>query len=82
MKTITIGTKAQANRIRVNSLFTPVNGRTLVSARYDMGKYKADKNFIGREIDVADHVHALWMESRRDSDGPYKALFCMIDRQD
>ena len=31
----------------------------------------------GREVSVSDDVFALWTETRRDSDGPYKALFCI-----
>ena len=77
MKTLKIGTKSQADKILVESLFVPVNGKTLTPQRFDRGKYKAETPFVGREVSVADDVFALWMETRRDSDGSYKALFCI-----
>ena len=46
--------------------------------RYDMGKYNAGQSFVGRDLKVAKHVLAVWPERRKDSDGPYIALFCAI----
>lgn len=77
MKTLTIGTKRQADAVMVNSLFQPVNGRTLNAMKYDGGKYKAGVSFVGREVQVSDDVHALYMVSRRDSDGPYQQIMCI-----
>lgn len=59
------------------SLFKPVNGRTLSRERYDRGKYRSDVDFVGRQVETPDHVVALWTERRSDIDGPYKALFCL-----
>jgi hypothetical protein len=77
MKTLLIGTKRQADKILVESLFNP--GGTLTPSRYDLGKYKPDpeKPFVGRSIEVSDNVSALWTEKRRDSDGPYVAVFSL-----
>ena len=75
MKQITIGTKTQGNRILVESLFKPVNGKTLNACRHDKGKYKMDGSFVGRVIETSERCFALWMETRRDADGPYRALF-------
>jgi hypothetical protein len=80
MKTLEITTSHKARKLQVESLFKPVNGATLSSGRYDMGKYKVAP-YIGRQLEVADHVHALWMERRKDSDGEYHALFCLTSRQ-
>jgi len=73
-KKLTIGTKAQADKIMVNSLFEPVNGKTLNRGKYCSGKYKAGVSFIGREIEVSDDVHALYMVQRKDADGPYQQI--------
>lgn len=78
MKKLTIISKSAANKILVDSLFRPVNGQTLNKERYDMGKYKAEKSFIGRELNTSDNVVCIWQESRRDKDGPYKALYCLV----
>lgn len=75
MKQITIGTKTQGNRVIIESLFKPVNGKTLSAFRHDRGKYRMDGSFIGRVIETSERCFALWMETRRDSDGPYRALF-------
>ena len=80
MKTLLISTKSQANKVIVSSLFTPINGKTLSVERYDLGKYKPEQSFVGREVEVGDDVYAVWSETRRDSDGPYKALFCASSR--
>ncbi len=77
MKTIQITTKSQANRMQVDSLFVPVNGRTLSKAKYSSGKYKPGAFPKGREIEVSENIHAVWSESRKDSDGAYSALFCL-----
>jgi len=78
-KILTIGTKAQADKILVNSLFQPVNGKTLNHGKYDGGKYKAGVSFIGREVEVSDGVHALYMVKRKDADGPYQQIMCVSE---
>ena len=78
-KKITIVSKRKADTMLLDSLFHPVNGQTLTRTRYDMGKYKPAK-FIGREIECAEHVQAIFTQSRKDSDGPYIALYCLVSR--
>ena len=77
-KQMIIGTKAQAKKLQVESLFKPVNGRTLSVSRWDMGAY--NNNLRGREIEVPAHVSALWTEKRKDKDGEYFALFCLTSQ--
>ena len=74
--TLKIGTRRQATRASLNSLFRPVNGKTAThKTRYDRGKYAC--NLHGRTLDVPEHVAALWTERRTDRDGPYWALYCL-----
>lgn len=75
MKTIAITTKAKANRVQVDSLFS--QGGTLSRMKYCTGKFKPGSMPVGREFQVNDDVFALWAESRKDNDGPYISLFCM-----
>lgn len=77
MKKLTVVTKRQADKMLVGSLFQPVNGSTLTKMRYDLGKYKNPAR-VGMECEVSDHTMALWSEKRKDSDGPYHALFCLV----
>lgn len=74
-----MGTRAQADKALTDSLFKPVNGKTLTRMRYDMGKYS--NNLKGRTFDVLDNVVAIWTEKRKDSDGPYWAIFCLTAEQ-
>ena len=78
MKTLTVGTKSQADKVLVNSLFAPVNGSTLNKEKLCTGKYQA--SIKGRALEVSDHIHAVWAEKRRDSDGEYFALLCLTSR--
>lgn len=75
---IEITTKAKANRIIVDSLFTP--GGTLDVIRYSMGKYKwtgSQSHYVGREVDdLGGRAKAVWVERREDEHGPYAAFFC------
>ena len=80
MKTLQIISKAKANKLQVQSLFTPINGGTLTAIKYDGGKYKPSSFPIGREVEVNENVHAIWSESRRDSDGAYAVLYCLTSR--
>ena len=70
-------TKKEADRILVSSLFNPINGRSLNPERLDLGKYKVGQAYVGREVQVPESVRAVWMERRRDRDGPYMAAFCL-----
>ena len=73
--TITIGTKRQATAASVDTLFHPIDGKTATrKIRYDMGKYA--HNGRGRKVDVRREVVAIWMERRKDRDGPYWVSFC------
>lgn len=74
-KPIVIGTKAQADKVLVESLFKPVDGKTLKRERYDMGKYA--HNHKGQTVEVSTDIAALWMERREDLHGVYWALFCL-----
>jgi hypothetical protein len=74
-KLIKIGTKSQADSVLVESLFKA--GETLQTMRFDMGKYKAYVSLIGREVQCSDDVYAIYQVSRRDGDGPYRALMCV-----
>lgn len=75
MKKLKIVTKSQADSVLVDSLFRA--GGTLQTMRFDMGKYKADVSLIGREVQASDDVFAVYQVSRRDGDGPYRALMCV-----
>lgn len=80
MKTLKIGTKSQADKLVVESLFKPVNGKTLSVGRFDMGKYKPG-SYVGREITTCpDDVYAIYAASGRDSDGHYVKLMCVSAR--
>jgi len=68
-------TKSAANSAIIASLFTP--GGTLAclpKERFDLGKYK--RNLAGEDVPahMIPHVHLVWCESRRDSEGPYFVL--------
>ena len=75
MKTIKVGTKSQADSVLVNSLFKA--GGTLQVMRFDLGKYKAEVSLVGREVQCSDDVYAIYQVSRRDGNGPYRALMCV-----
>jgi hypothetical protein len=75
MKTLQVTTKSRAHAMQVQSLFTPVNGRTLQVEKYCTGKYKA--SIKDHSLQVPDDVHAVWPEARRDAHGKYFALYCL-----
>ena len=77
MAKMTIGTKAQADKVLVNSLFQPVNGKTLTAMKYDSGKYRADQSYVGREVEVSGNIHALYVVKRKDADGQYAQIMCV-----
>ena len=77
---MTILTKRQADAAIVESLFKP--GGTLVGLpkiRLNLGKYKPGA-LVGKELPSDIKVRLAWVERRRDSDGPYDALFCISDK--
>lgn len=72
-------TKAQARNVMLESLFTPINGRTLVTGKFDNGKYRVDQSFIGREVKDLPGVHAVYPVRKRDRDGPYVQLMSISE---
>ena len=76
---INIISKRKADSMLVDSLFSPVNGKTLTKTRWDLGKYKPGK-YVGREIECGEDVRAIFPQPQRDSDGPYIALYCLVSR--
>ena len=79
MKTIKLTTKRKADSLLIESLFNP--GGTLTRVKYCSGKYKTGAFPAGREIEVSDHVKAVWSEARKDSCGPYVTLYCLVEKQ-
>ncbi len=69
MKTIRIISKTQAQKIKKSTL-----GETLLCTRYDMGKYNPERFPIGREIEVLEHIEAVYKEHRKEAYGPYIVL--------
>ena len=75
-----IVSKSAKDRAIIDSLFSPINGQTLACAkaeRFDLGKYRS--SLVGRPIPehMLSRVAIVWSEQRKDSDGPYWALFCL-----
>jgi len=75
-----VTTKREANKILTNSLFNPVNGHTLSVGKFDGGKYQwhgSQKHYVGHDVPDIRGVHAVFIERRSDSDGPYGQLMCI-----
>jgi hypothetical protein len=74
--------KKQAMEILTDSLFTPINGNSLNVEKFDSGKYdwtgKA-ANYIGKQVQDIDGVHAVYAERRKDIDGAYTQLMCISE---
>ena len=84
MTQMKILSKAQKDRAIIDSLFKPVNGQTLAglpSERFDLGKYRS--SCVGHDVPahMVPYVHLVWCERRKDSDGPYFALFAISSRK-
>ena len=82
MKTLKIVSRRVANVILINSLFNPVNGHTLNLMKYDNVKYKwtgKASYYTGREVQVSDSVHAIYVERHSDSDGSYTQFMCVCE---
>lgn len=74
--------KSEANKILIDSLFHPVNGKTLNVNKFDAGKYTwhgTAKHYIGREVPEIKGVHAVYVERRQDSEGPYAQIMCISE---
>jgi hypothetical protein len=79
MKHDTILTKRQFTAAVRDSLFNPVEGHSLAclpKERFDGGKYKPGIT-PGRPVPehMKSRVLIVWAERRKDSHGPYDALF-------
>ena len=69
-----------AKEILMRSLFHPVNGKTLSIGKFDSGKYKwtgTQDDYVGREVQDIEWVHAVFVERRKDKDGVYAQLMCV-----
>lgn len=75
MKTVTVVKKSVAMAMLKNY----PNCRIMM---YDNGKYSwtgSAKHYIGREVEVADNIKAVWVERRQDSYGPYARAMCITE---
>jgi len=79
-KTMKFVSIATANKILVNSLFNPVNGKSLVRMKYETAKYKPRSFKVGMEVEVLDDVHAIYASNGRDQDGAYQRIMCITER--
>ena len=73
-----VTTKKHAMAILTDSLFNPVNGRTLRISVFCTGKYKntpTEMAKTGMEVIDIEGVHAVYGERRQDSEGPYTKLY-------
>ena len=75
MKTLTIGTKAQAQRASTESLFHS-GGTATKCVKWCTGKYS--EAIKGTITEVPDKVIAMWPERRKDSEGPYWTLYAFV----
>ena len=74
-------TKRQAEAAITASIFDA--GGTLAlerRERLDMGKYKPG-TMAGKALPAHVDVRLAWVERRRDSHGPYDAVFCIPQRE-
>ena len=79
MKTLYIVSKSKADKILINSLFMPVNGKTLNRMKYCNAKFKVNAFPVGRQIEAHDGVHAIYATKGKDSDGEYSRLMCICE---
>ena len=74
MRTMTVTTKGKAD----NKAHMDAQGTNLRHTRYDIGKYRPGA-IDGREVQVRnDDVMAIYRVRRKDRDGAYDALFCIV----
>lgn len=79
MKTLQVTTKASALQILTDSLFNPVNGKSLNKMKYCNGKYKPESFKTGSDIEVSDSIHAIYKVIQKDADGRYSRLMCICE---
>ncbi len=72
MKTIRIISKTQAQKIFTASTFHKM--------KYCNGKYGHTSFPVGKEVNVHERIEAMWTERRKDQDGHFKVLFCLVSR--
>ena len=75
-------TKSAANKVLVNSLFEPINGKTLSVSKFDSGKYEWKGNakaYLGKEVPTLRGVHAVYVERRTDRNGAYAQIMCVSE---
>lgn len=72
--------KKDADKLRIDSLFHPINGHTLSVHMYDNGKYSIPcKKYIGREITaIHERIIAVYPQIKTDQDGPYIQFYCLV----
>ena len=69
--------KSKAESMLLDSLFKPLNGKTLSKDRFDSGKYAGKvTDFYGKEAPDIDGVVCIFPECRSDRNGKYIALCC------
>lgn len=76
MKTLTIGTKRQAEAMRAASLFIP--GGTLSIVKFCAGKYDPEKVKAGTEREFPERVKAVFLKPGKDKDGPFVTLWAAV----
>ena len=77
-----IMTKKQATDILTNSLFIPINGKTLSITKFDNGKYVwhgSQQHYVGREVPDLRGIHAVYVERRKDKNGPYAQVMAISE---
>jgi len=72
-----ITTKSNAIKLKASNTI-PLEVR-----KFDNGKYTwngSSKPYIGRHIPDLNGVHAVYVERRTDSDGPYAQLMAIVEK--
>lgn len=70
--------KTTADKLALESLFKPINGRSLKVERFDSGKYATPASaFVGKEVVELEGVHAVYPVRKQDKNGAYVALYCL-----
>ena len=72
MHILSVTTASKAKQASIETLFRP-GGTATNKVKYSAGKYGS--SLVGRELEVPDHVVALWTAKRTDKDGPYFTLY-------
>lgn len=79
MKQVTIISEYAARKLK-KELQTASEVHTVDVMKYCTGKYRVDQDvpFVGRVVNASDDVLAIWPTRRKDKDGPYIQLMCMV----